>query len=56
MSNVQYKEIVDEKDGYVSIIKTENGIDYSIPSDPTNSDYRRYLLWLNGEEENGTIS
>jgi len=27
-----------------------------IPMDEANSDYQRYLRWLNGEEENGTIS
>jgi hypothetical protein len=34
----------------------ENGFLYSIPKDPANSDYQRYLRWLNGEEETGTIS
>ena len=27
-----------------------------IPLDLGNSDYQAYLRWLNGEEENGTIS
>jgi len=29
---------------------------WSIPMDEANSDYQAYLRWLNGEEENGTIS
>jgi hypothetical protein len=33
-----------------------NGIESYIPSDEGNSDYQAYLRWLNGEEENGTIS
>ena len=34
----------------------EDGTEYWIPQDPANSDYQAYLRWLNGEEENGTIS
>jgi hypothetical protein len=34
----------------------EDGRLLFIPNDPANSDYQRYLRWLNGEEENGTIS
>jgi len=34
----------------------DNGVISYIPLDPANSDYQRYLRWLNGEEENGTIS
>jgi hypothetical protein len=34
----------------------ENGYRISFTEDPANSDYQRYLRWLNGEEENGTIS
>ena len=29
----------------------ENGFRYSFVKDPANSDYQRYLRWLNGEEE-----
>jgi len=33
----------------------ENGVRYSIPSDPANSDYQRYLAWLeNPEAEQST--
>ena len=42
--------------GNEMITLEENGVLYSIPKDPTNSDYQAYLRWLNGEEENGTIS
>jgi hypothetical protein len=36
----------------------ENGIRYSFIQDPANSDYQRYLRWLENPdaEENGTIS
>jgi hypothetical protein len=41
-----------------TIIKLEeNGIVYSIPADPANSDYQRYLRWLENPEadESGTL-
>lgn len=34
----------------------ENGFRISFTADPANSDYQAYLRWLNGEEENSTIS
>ena len=34
----------------------DDGKEWWIPTDPANSDYQRYLRWLNGGEENGTIS
>jgi hypothetical protein len=36
----------------------ENGYRYSFPTDESNSDYQRYLRWLENPdaEENGTIS
>jgi len=36
----------------------ENGVRYSFIADPANSDYQRYLRWLEDPEaeENGTIS
>ncbi len=36
----------------------ENGFRYSFSQDPANSDYQRYLRWLENPdaEENGTIS
>jgi hypothetical protein len=45
--------------GAKSILRTdENGKQWSIPIDPPNSDYQRYLRWLEDPEaeENGTIS
>lgn len=33
-----------------------NGIVLLIPKDESNSDYQRYLRWLNGEDEDGTLS
>ena len=48
-----------EKDG-AEIIKRENqdGTTSWIPTEPANSDYQRYLRWLEDPEaeENGTIS
>jgi hypothetical protein len=33
----------------------ENGFLFTIPKDPSNSDYQRYLRWLeNPNEEEGT--
>jgi len=41
-----YEEIVDEF-GFESIKRTdENGVVAWIPKDPANSDYQRYLRWL----------
>jgi len=36
----------------------ENGVLYSIPKDSANSDYQRYLRWLEDPtaEEGGTLS
>lgn len=34
--------------GDVYILRSDGA---SIPKDPGNSDYQRYLRWLNGEEE-----
>ncbi len=44
------------EDGYV--IKTDdNGKIWTIPNDPANSDYQRYLAWLeNPEAEQSTPS
>jgi hypothetical protein len=51
----EYKEVTNER-GSVAIVYEENGYLISFPKDESNSDYQRYLRWLNGEEENGTIS
>ena len=53
-----YKEIKSEH-GAVFIERTdENGLSCYIPVDLGNSDYQRYLRWLENPdaEENGTIS
>jgi len=52
-----YKQIV-TPNGNTIIQYEENGFLFSIPTDPSNSDYQRYLRWLENPdaEENGTIS
>ena len=53
-----YNTEVDYK-GNTVISYEENGIRYSFTDkDPANSDYQRYLRWLENPdaEENGTIS
>ena len=47
MSQFTYEELE-------TVIKRSDGA--FIPKDESNSDYQAYLRWLNGEEENGTIS
>ena len=39
------------------IFYEENGISYTIPDDPANSDYQRYLRWLENPDadESGTL-
>ncbi len=45
-------------DSGIEYILRDNGNDTVswIPKDEANSDYQSYLRWLNGEDENGTIS
>jgi len=51
------ERVSDRGETVTAIFKTlEDGTELGIPSDPANSDYQRYLRWLNGEEENETIS
>jgi hypothetical protein len=48
-----------ENDLQTVIIRTDDdGKVWSFPNDPANSDYQRYLRWLENPdaEENGTIS
>jgi hypothetical protein len=40
---------------FIVRVNDDESISY-IPCSEDNSDYRAYLRWLNGEEENGTIS
>jgi hypothetical protein len=52
-----YKVI--EMPDYSYVERTDpNGKIWAIPTDPANSDYERYLRWLENPdaEENGTIS
>ena len=53
----QYEVTVDEKTGRKIIGYSENGITYSFLDDPANSDYQRYLLWLEkpDAEEGGIL-
>jgi hypothetical protein len=53
-----YEEVIDVMDN-ASIVRYLNGeINCFIPKDEGNSDYQRYLRWLENPdaEENGTIS
>ena len=47
-----------EEQEFVIIATDENDKKYFIPKDESNSDYQRYLRWLEDPEaeENGTIS
>jgi hypothetical protein len=49
-------EVVNTGQGEVIKRTDADGKEFWIPKDESNSDYQRYLRWLNGEEENGTIS
>lgn len=49
-----YEKVITPTGGEI-IQYEENGVVYSIPTDPANSDYQRYLKWLeNPEAENTT--
>ncbi len=45
----EYKEVTNER-GDVAIVYEENGYLISFPKDETNSDYQRYLAWLENPE------
>jgi hypothetical protein len=47
-----------DRRGNIIISYEENGVRHSFLEDPANSDYQRYLRWLENPEaeENGTIS
>ena len=40
--------------GNIVITYEENGVLYTIPKDPANSDYQRYLRWLENPETDET--
>jgi hypothetical protein len=42
----QYTAVTDENTGRTIIFYEENGFKYSFLDDPANSDYQRYLRWL----------
>ena len=51
------ERVSDRGESVTCIFKTlEDGSEIGFVNDPANSDYQAYLRWLNGEEENGTIS
>jgi hypothetical protein len=52
MKKYEEKEI--DGKSYIELVDVDKRI-YSIPKDPANSDYQRYLRWLNGEEEGGQL-
>ena len=51
-----YTVIKDEENEIICIYRVdESGAEWSIPTDPANSDYQRYLAWLeNPEAEQST--
>ena len=53
-----YKIVKDELFNSEIVQYEENGVLYSIPTDPANSDYQRYLRWLENpnEEDNGGLN
>jgi hypothetical protein len=53
-----YTEIDTPSGGKCIRAEYENGVVHLIPADDSNSDYQRYLRWLENPdaEENGTIS
>jgi hypothetical protein len=56
---MKYTKIISGKENTETILlENEDGSGLSIPIDPANSDYQRYLRWLEDPEaeENGTIS
>ena len=47
-----YRTEISVLSGNELLIRTDaDGKEWWIPKDPANSDYQRYLRWLNGEEE-----
>jgi hypothetical protein len=50
-----YEEVTSELGNLVIKRTDADGSVWWIPADPANSDYQRYLRWLNGEDESGTL-
>lgn len=50
-----YEELTFET-GIIVKRTNQDGSETFIPSDSANSDYQRYLRWLNGEDEDETLS
>jgi hypothetical protein len=58
MTKTTYEEVTDDFGGVIiKRTNADNSVTW-IPADPANSDYQRYLRWLENPdaEENGTIS
>jgi hypothetical protein len=53
-----YKEITNDIGNAFIVKSNDDGSETWIPADESNSDYQRYLRWLENPdaEENGTIS
>ncbi len=43
-------EIVEDQYGKVLVRTSDDGVISFVPSDPANSDYQRYLAWLENPE------
>ena len=53
----KYEKIITSMGSEVIIREDEDGSTWSFTTDPTNSDYQRYLRWLENPdaEEGGTL-
>jgi hypothetical protein len=53
-----FEKVTNEQGVDFILRKNNDGSESWIPTDPANSDYQRYLRWLENPdaEENGTIS
>jgi hypothetical protein len=51
---LNYEEKVTDYGNEIIVRTDENGIISFIPKDPANSDYQRYLRWLENPNEEGT--
>jgi hypothetical protein len=55
---IEYREETSSSNNEFIVLTNEDGTESWIPCDLANSDYQRYLRWLENPEaeENGTIS